>query len=174
MELNTEEIIKALECHLKTEKENTCKYCINCPASEYDLCEGVTTDDCVDVMFTATLALINSQEQKIFELENRLKECENGYEETLHLERAKIKKLTNERDTFKECAYNLQAYVYSIAEKVSDGYELSAAKASAEMEMWRNVALEKKRLTDENESLRAELEQRPPKLIITKLPKKGE
>lgn len=42
--------------------------CETCPASEYDLCEGVTTDDCVDAMFTATLALINSHEQKIKEL----------------------------------------------------------------------------------------------------------
>ena len=58
-ELNREEIIKALECHLKNEKENTCGYCTNCPASEYDLCEGVTTDDCVDEMFTATILLIN-------------------------------------------------------------------------------------------------------------------
>lgn len=36
------------------------------------------------------LALIASQEQKIFDLENRIKECENGYEGTLHLERCKL------------------------------------------------------------------------------------
>ena len=58
MELNREQIIKALECHQKNEKKNTCEYCTNCPASEYDLCEGVTTDDCVDEMFTATILLI--------------------------------------------------------------------------------------------------------------------
>lgn len=101
------------------------------------------------------LALITSQEQKIFELENRLKECENGYEGTLHLERAKIEKLTEERDTFRECAYNLQNYVNGIFQKQSQGYEPSAAKAAAEMEMWRIVALEKRRLTDENERLHA-------------------
>lgn len=44
---------------------------------------------------------IKGYEDKIFELENRLKECENGYKGTLHLERAKIKELTedNERVT---------------------------------------------------------------------------
>ena len=36
------------------------------------------------------LALINSQEQRIKELENRIKECENGYEGTLHLDRCKL------------------------------------------------------------------------------------
>lgn len=37
------------------------------------------------------LAIIESQEQKIFSLENRLKECENGYEGTLFLDRCKLR-----------------------------------------------------------------------------------
>lgn len=37
-----------------------------------------------------TLAIINSYEHTIFELENRLKECENGYEGTLYLDRCKL------------------------------------------------------------------------------------
>ena len=51
------------------------------------------------------LDVITTDEQKIFELENRLKECENGYEGTLYLERCKlhdaeekIKKLTEENE----------------------------------------------------------------------------
>ena len=36
------------------------------------------------------LSLIKSQEQKIFDLENRLKECENGYKGTLYLESCKL------------------------------------------------------------------------------------
>lgn len=51
------------------------------------------------------LAVITTDEQKIFELENRLKECENGYEGTLYLDRCKlhdaeekIKKLTEENE----------------------------------------------------------------------------
>lgn len=58
---------------------------------------------------------INEIHRNLFELDNRLKECENGYEGTLHNEKA---------------------------------------------------------LAMENERLKAELVQRPPKLIITKLPKK--
>ncbi len=47
---------------------------------------------------TDALALIKSQELTIFALENRLKECENGYEGTLALERAKVKELTEENE----------------------------------------------------------------------------
>ena len=143
--MEREQIKKALECWIS-------EYgCTGCPFIE----QGCF--DCGHIpieISKSILALINSQEQRIFELENRLKECENGYEGTLHLERAKIKQLTEERDTFRECAYNLQNYVNGIAEKQSQGYEPSAAKAAAEMEMWRVVALEKKKLTEGNERLR--------------------
>ena len=40
--------------------------------------------------FKQVLDVITTDEQKIFELENRLKECENGYEGTLFLERCKL------------------------------------------------------------------------------------
>lgn len=39
------------------------------------------------------------------------------------------------------------------------GGERSATKAEVEAEMWRRIALREKKLTEENESLRAELEQ---------------
>lgn len=57
------------------------------------------------------LALINSQEHRIFELENRLKECENGYEGTNFLDRCKlhdaeenVKKLTEENKMWQEAS----------------------------------------------------------------------
>ena len=85
---NTEQIIKALEC---------CKGedipCTECIYADFGQCQTYMAND--------ALALITSQEQKIFELENRLKECENGYEGTLFLDKCKlhdaeekIKKLT--------------------------------------------------------------------------------
>lgn len=54
------------------------------------------------------LTVIETYDQKIFELENRLKECENGYEGTLHLERAKIKELTEEVADLKAIAEQYQ------------------------------------------------------------------
>lgn len=72
MELNIEHIKKALECHHKNEKENTCEYCAECPASKYDLCEGVITDDCADEMFTASLVLINELTDEVNTLKDTL------------------------------------------------------------------------------------------------------
>lgn len=144
MELNRNQIIRAWECCASPEYK-----CEECPIDQKK------KDDCVCGQFLAqnSLAIFKSQEQKIFELENRLKECENGYEETLYLERAKIKKLTDERDTFREYAYNMQKYVEYIKHNEEAGYEPSAAKAAAEMEMWRVVALQKRELIEENERL---------------------
>ena len=52
---------------------------------------------------------IKSQDEQIFQLENRLKECENGYAGTLHLESNKlhdaeerVKELTEENEKFKQ------------------------------------------------------------------------
>ena len=42
------------------------------------------------------LALIKEQDEQVFKLENRLAECENGYSQTLALERARIKELSAE------------------------------------------------------------------------------
>lgn len=85
--LNAEQIIKALECCIVNDWNST--KCNECPI--YNGGGG-----CIDELKEATLTLINSQERKIKELENRLKECENGYEGTLALERAKVKELTDD------------------------------------------------------------------------------
>ena len=71
--------------------------------------------------------------------------------------RYKREKLIEERDTFREYAYNMQRYVENIKHKEEVGYEPSAARYAAEMEMWHVVALEKKKLTEENETWQKEL-----------------
>ena len=63
-------------------------------------------------------------------------------------------KLIEECDTFREYAYNMQKYVENLKHKEEAGYEPSVARYAAEMDMWRVVALEKKKLADENERLR--------------------
>jgi hypothetical protein len=69
----------------------------------------------------------------------------------------KNKKLTEERDTFKEAFYDYQNWVNSIGAYESEGYERTAAKALAEMDMWRSVALTKKQLEDEIKRLQEKL-----------------
>lgn len=66
----------------------------------------------------------------------------------------KNKKLTEERDTFRDYAYKMQRYVENVNNKEVAGYEPSAARYAAEMEMWQVVALEKKELKDEIERLK--------------------
>lgn len=146
MELNVEKVKKALECCNIAQVA----FCDQCPYNSIELADN---EICSERMANDAIALFKSYEQRIFELENRLKECENGYEGTLYLERAKIKKLTDERDTFREYAYNMQKYVEYIKHNEEAGYEPSAAKAAAEMEMWRVVALQKRELIEENERL---------------------
>ena len=85
MNRNKEQIIKALEI-CANEELDTCK---DCPyAEDYTNCNVLITKD--------ALAIIKAPDQKIFELENRIKENENGYEQTLFLERCKNKDLTEQ------------------------------------------------------------------------------
>ncbi len=127
--LNAEQIKKSLECCIVNDWNST--QCNECPI--YNGGGG-----CIDELKKSTIDLINSQEQKIFELENRLKECENGYEGTLHLERAK---LHDAEEKVKELtqAHEMLSESYDHLEKTKD--ELLA---------------ERSRLTEENERLRAE------------------
>jgi hypothetical protein len=67
------------------------------------------------------------------------------------------KALTEQRDTFREYARQTQAMIEGIKAKMNEGYEYSAAKYVAEMDMWRVVALEKKRLEEEIERLQEKL-----------------
>lgn len=79
--MEREQIIKALECCIVNVWYNP--KCNECP-----IYNGGAS--CVDELKEAILTLFNSQEQTIFELENRLKERENGYEGTLFLDRCKL------------------------------------------------------------------------------------
>lgn len=99
VELNREQSIKALECISRTED-------VLCEGCDYRKYDGLA---CHRIGAKNALALINSQEQKIFELENRLKECENGYEGTLFLDRCKlhddeekIKELSEENEAWQK------------------------------------------------------------------------
>ena len=68
-----EDLLKALECCMQYGKCGECPY--RSKDCKYD---------------KDALSLIKAQDQKIFELENRLKECENGYEGTLFMEGCKL------------------------------------------------------------------------------------
>lgn len=93
-----------------------------------------------------------------------IKQCENVRKDALSLikeltaENEQFRyeqgKLIEERDTFREYAYNMQKYVENIKHKEEVGYEPSAARYAAEMDMWRVVALKKKELTEENDRLK--------------------
>ena len=85
--MNRDDVIKALKC-CSDERD----LCAECPVDKRLLDECV----CGSFVMGQALQLIGSLEQVIFELENRLKECENGYSQTLAIERAKVKELTEE------------------------------------------------------------------------------
>lgn len=128
MELNAEQIKKALECCIEGE------------------CDGCTYDEqtaCKEYLLTDALALIKEliadNEQWRNDWERNQAQWDRAYE-----------KLEVERDTFRDYAYKMQKYVENIKHKEEEGYEPSAARYAAEMEMWHIVALEKKRLEDEN------------------------
>lgn len=131
MELNAEQIKKALECCA-----NETEDCNNCPYWRgYD-------ENCFNDLKMNALALINSQEQRIKGLETESRQY--YYEQ---------RKLVEAHDTYKEYAENMQLFVEKMVHLEDKGYEPSAARYAAEMDMWRAVALEKKRLTEENEKI---------------------
>lgn len=109
----------------------------NCPLQ--DICRGSVdnetwwniSDNC------EIFAFVNEQADKIFALENRLKECENGYEGTLHLERAKLHDAEEKVNQLTQ-AHEMLSESYDALEKTKD--ELLA---------------ERSRLIVENERLRA-------------------
>lgn len=123
MELNRKHIIKALECCI----EGTSEACLKCSfrlTPPYPVCKTMIQKH--------ALALITSQERRIFELENRLKECENGYEGTLHLERAKL--------------HDAEEKVKELTEEVADW----KAIAEGYQKQFEDCAEDRARLTEEN------------------------
>ena len=126
MKLNREQIIKALEC---------CTNCI-CNLAKTDTeCPLVKMDFCKNYLMKQSLALIKEQDEQIFKLENRLKECENGYEGTLSLDRCK---LHDAEEKVKELT--------QLHEMLSESYDhLEQTKDE--------LIAERSRLTDENEKI---------------------
>jgi len=84
----------------------------------------------------SALILIQKQDKEIFKLENRLKECENGYEGTRHLERCKLHDAEEKVRELKQAN-----------EMLSESYE-HLEKAKDEL------LKERARLVDENEKLK--------------------
>ena len=109
MEINREQIINALECCTRGRKSKEDIPCLDCPYNECNLVGGTSerqvSGTCQGWLMKDALALIKEQDEQIFNLENRLKECENGYEGTLFLESCKlhdaeekVKELTEENE----------------------------------------------------------------------------
>ncbi len=98
--MNRDDVIKALKCC--SGERDLCK---ECPVDKRLIDECV----CGSFVMGQALQLIGSLEQVIFKLENRLKECENGYSQALALERAKVKEMTEEKEAaiedLKHCMY---------------------------------------------------------------------
>lgn len=124
--MKQDDVIKALEICTSIDKTADCP--LGCPYGDIDSCE--------ESLMCHALTLIHFYKQKIFELENRLKECENGYEGTLYLDRCK---LHDAEEKIKEL------------DKVDEDY---VALYAAYAELIRTYT----ELTEENERLRAEVE----------------
>ena len=129
--LNAEQIIKALECCIVNDWNST--KCNECPI--YNGGGG-----CIDELKEATLTLINSQERKIKELENRLKECENGYEGTLYLDRCKlhdaeqkIKELTEKNEEYNTLIFQQSLFINKLIKGVEEVKTNTVQRLKAEL-----------------------------------------
>ena len=139
-------------------------YCERCVklTPEY-ITQGITqinNDIAITILTDENLRLKvenKNQEQRIFELENRLKECENGYEGTLYLDRCKlhdadekIKKLTAEISSLVD---DCKIAEKLISEKSEEIARLKKENKTLTINM-NAFGLASKRLVEENESLR--------------------
>lgn len=126
MKFNRDQIIKALEC-----LSLGSIFCDpKCPYYSDRCCQVALSRDAIALIKELT------EENDKFRYERR--------------------KLIEARDTFEEYAYKMQLYIEYEKHKEEAGYEPSAARYAAEMEMWRIVALEKKRLEEEIDLLKTE------------------
>ena len=76
--LTDEEIVRALECCIQNETENTCAYCIGCPASDWDSEDDL---ECNADMMKKSIDLIHRQKAEI----ERLTEEKNDWESSCHM-----------------------------------------------------------------------------------------
>ena len=136
MELNAENIRVALRCH--ADEKNKCAIC------------PYNKESCSIELAKDAIALINSQEQKIFALENRLKECENGYKGTNFLDRCKlhdaeekVKELTEENERLRAIIDEAKKRVERLAEITPIAFDNKINEAKTEtvlkMQEWLNA-----------------------------------
>jgi arginyl-tRNA--protein-N-Asp/Glu arginylyltransferase len=123
MELNREQIVKALEYFRQR-------------ILDTDLAKNIYEAEIMAIIDALSLIRELTKENK------RLK--------------AEKENLTVQRNTFREYAEKMQLFVESIRHKEEKGYEPSAARYAAEMDMWHAVALEKKELEEKIEKLTRE------------------
>lgn len=65
--------------------------------------------------------------------------------------------LTEQRNTYKEYALQMHVMMENIRVKINEGYEYSAAKYAAELDMWRCIAADKQAMQDEIKRLQEKL-----------------
>ena len=63
MKYTDEQIVRALACCANNEKDNTCRYCRECPASNWELDDEEC--DCIHSMYTRSISIINRQKEEI-------------------------------------------------------------------------------------------------------------
>ena len=99
-----------------------------------------------DKPFDVQEADIAKFSQDVALLKNYIKELTAEVEQF----RYEHRKLIGARDTFREYAYNMQKYVENIKHKEEAGYEPSAARYAAEMDMWHAIALRENELIEDS------------------------
>lgn len=114
-ELKLDDVMRALECCIHSDSEEN--HCINCPYYAEKYCAAKISAD--------ALALLREKGEQIFKLENRIKECENGYEGTLYLERCKsadkdaeIERLTKRLEKEAKCQYDLCGQIVDLKAEI--------------------------------------------------------
>ena len=110
--MEKEQIVKSLECLISVDYDR--EFCKS-RGCVYSDCES-----CLESAIKDAIALVKQQDTQIFQLENRLKECENGYSQTLGIERAKIKELTEENERLRASSIDYRNIPYIKAEVIAD------------------------------------------------------
>ena len=125
--LNEEQVINELDCQTRFAKfSNSNRVLISVKCAQF------------------VLDHVQYYEQRIKDLETENKQF--GDEQ---------RKLIAERDAYKTWAYNKNALINAMTDKIEMGYEPYDAKAVAEAEMWQRIALREKELTEEVASWKA-------------------
>ena len=109
MKYTDEQIVRALACCANNEKDNTCRYCSECPASNWELDDEEC--DCIHSMCTRSISIINRQKEEI----ERWQKFGYTVGELARDRKEEIGRLKKEKETarseaIKEFAERLKAY----------------------------------------------------------------